>query len=342
MAAPLPNEPSVAFDKQPISVAVDFDAPEGCSDRAHFESGLRARFARIRLVPAGNAAWSLRVRVSPQGNGVYGELRLSDAKGEAELRAVEGADCTGVVEALSLTAALAIEQTVALVESTNAGEYPGGDATRGGAGNAQSNPNAQTPDSGKSPSDVAAAGKTHESSNESSRVIWMRTSVGLFASRLVSPQTSFGLNGEVRFVPNWGSAFHPEFGFGLMFVPVDFMQLKGNVAVDYRAVDLLGCPTRLRLGSGTTLLPCATMDIGRLTVSSRELEVSIPSRRLQFFVGLEGRLSIALGDRFELELRSALRLPTTQRKYISLEPVQELGHSPTVSWLMGLGWNLTW
>ena len=334
-AAPSENLTSRATDKQPIAVSVEFDAPEGCSDRANFESGLRARFERIKLVPVGSASWAIRVRVVPLGNGVHGELRLSDGHGESDLRAVEGADCSGVVDALSLTAALAIEQTVALVESTKSSGSSGSNSDSQDPSVPTDSKNKSDEFSTNSLGDVPADDKTKKGTDDESSTF--QSYVGTFAIPLVRPLISFGASVELRYRATVTASFRPVLALGAQYVPVEFLQLKNNIGVDYRGLSFLVCPAQLRLGQLIQISPCLTTDIGRLTVSSRQVEVSTPSRRLQAYGGMEGRIGILLTRGVELEMRSGIRVPTVNRKYVRNEPATDLGSSPSLSWLMGLG-----
>ncbi len=93
----------------PIAIRVQFESPPGCSDSDVFYGGIRARSSRIRLAGTGQPATTLRVRVVRAGNKVQGELRIVDSQGEADTRQLDGFTCDEVVQALALTAALALD-----------------------------------------------------------------------------------------------------------------------------------------------------------------------------------------------------------------------------------------
>jgi hypothetical protein len=46
---------------------------------------------------------------------------------------------------------------------------------------------------------------------------------------------------------------------------------------------------------------------------------------------------VALGARAALELAAELAVPSERRAYITLEPVEQVGETPLVSWRVGLG-----
>jgi hypothetical protein len=183
--------------------------------------------------------------------------------------------------------------------------------------------------------DVPADDKTKKSTNDESSSF--QAYVGTFAIPLVRPQISFGANVELRYRAQVTSSFRPVLAVGAQYVPVEFLQLKNDISVDFRGLSFLVCPAQLRFGRLVQFSPCVTSDIGRLTVSSRQVEVSTPSRRLEVYGGVEGRIGILLTRGVELEMRSGIRVPTVHRKYVRNEPATDLGSSPSLSWLMGLG-----
>ncbi len=98
-----------------VPVRIEFDAPAGCSDADAFLAGVLARARRVHLARPGETAVRLTIHVTRTGARVHGELRVNEARGEAETRRVDGATCAEVVQVLSLTAALAIDPTADLL-----------------------------------------------------------------------------------------------------------------------------------------------------------------------------------------------------------------------------------
>ena len=93
----------------PIPLRIEFEAPSGCSSAESFYAGVRARTDRVRRAEATETGVHLRVRLTRRTTDVHGELRGFDERGETETRSVNGESCEEVVEALSLTAALALD-----------------------------------------------------------------------------------------------------------------------------------------------------------------------------------------------------------------------------------------
>jgi hypothetical protein len=100
--------------QRPIPIRVEFEAPAGCSGSSQFYQGIRARTKRVALAGRGEAGLTLRVRLRQSASHVHGELQVIDEEGATDTREVDGATCAEVVEALSLTAALAVDPTAAL------------------------------------------------------------------------------------------------------------------------------------------------------------------------------------------------------------------------------------
>ncbi|MGC4000685.1 MAG: hypothetical protein QM767_25840 [Anaeromyxobacter sp.] len=341
-AAPArPDARGGAPSAPPIVVSLDFNADEGCADRARFESGLKARFDRISFAGPGASRWILQVRLTTVPGGAHGELRFIDEHGEASPRVVDGADCASVVEALSLTAALAIEQTVALAELTGSSIEPSGGSDGSGAGIGANGAPPKNPD-GSAPSDVPTTPQNPSAPDPETdpfRIRSHRFGVSFFAAKLVSPQTSIGMRGEYAFAPRVSAAIRPELGIGLSYVPAESLQPKSPISVSETGAFVLLCPTRWFLGEQVSLLPCASTTVGHLRVSSREVWLSTPSERWQATSGIDARLETRLGRHISLDVLAGLFVPWARRSYRTIEPNASVGETPHVSWILGVGWN---
>ena len=97
---------ALAVEAEPRPVRIDYVAPASCPDAHDFEAQLRARSARI--VVAGDAKVTVRVRISPRAGQFSGDLALLDGAGSETTRHVDGL-CPDVVAALSLIAAVALD-----------------------------------------------------------------------------------------------------------------------------------------------------------------------------------------------------------------------------------------
>src|SRR5215831_19911546 len=93
----------------PSPVPIDFEAPVGCSSADAFYAAVAARLDRAHLVRAAQAGMRLGIRLTRSPARVHGELRLSDGRGGAETRKVDGTTCDEVADVLALTTALALD-----------------------------------------------------------------------------------------------------------------------------------------------------------------------------------------------------------------------------------------
>jgi hypothetical protein len=105
-----------AGDTTPVRIAIE--VPEGCSSVRSFYEAVRARTDRIHLTTRPREGLELRVSVVRLQARHRGELRVVDLDGARTTRSVEGASCEEVVRALSLTAALVVDQLVPPVTET--------------------------------------------------------------------------------------------------------------------------------------------------------------------------------------------------------------------------------
>jgi len=99
-----------AAETTPVRIALE--TPEGCSSVRAFYAAIRSRTARVHLSTRPKEGLELRVIVTRLPTKFRGELRVVDLAGQSSTREVSGASCEEVVRALSLTAALAVDQLV--------------------------------------------------------------------------------------------------------------------------------------------------------------------------------------------------------------------------------------
>lgn len=103
-----------------VSVRIEWEGPADCSDPVSFLAGVAARASQVRRAEGGEDAVRIEVHLVRSGGRVHGELRLPGEGGKTELRKVEGATCNEVADALSLTAALALDASVRRADAPTA------------------------------------------------------------------------------------------------------------------------------------------------------------------------------------------------------------------------------
>lgn len=319
-----------------VNVTLEFNAPSGCSDRETFATSLRSRSNRIQIVEGREPILAVSVRLTPSERGVHGELWLSDARREPELRAVEGVDCAEVVEALSLTAALAIEQTVAL-DTPRASS--GAKASEHGADSgfsASASPRARVRMQPNEPASPECTSSTQPG--------WMHAQVlvdGLISHRL-STQNSIGAS--LFFLPRVRLGLHHsvEVGFGAIYMPESVLQPASRLRVSYVGGGFQLCPYVFELGELFSVSPCALLEVGSLKVHDRTVEVAFPSERVIFTAGGGGRVKLRLTRRLGLASSVALMAPSPTRRYVAGEPNVDVGRTAPGVWQLNLGWLFEW
>ena len=156
-----------AGDTTPVRIAIE--VPEGCSSVRSFYDAVRARTDRIHLTTRAREGLELRVIVVRLQARYRGELRVVELDGARTTRSVEGTSCEEVVRALSLTAALVVDQLVPPVTETAVSSgraEPGGpSAAAPGASTRSQPPPASTTAPAPSPT-PAPKGKPNDARNQ--------------------------------------------------------------------------------------------------------------------------------------------------------------------------------
>jgi hypothetical protein len=89
--------------------AIEYSADPDCPPREVFVAEVRARTDRLLSPSAGAPSAVYRVRAELTAGGARGTLAVVEASGATSSRDVEGATCQGVVDALALVLALAVD-----------------------------------------------------------------------------------------------------------------------------------------------------------------------------------------------------------------------------------------
>lgn len=101
-------------EQAPIPIQFEYEAPAECLDEDQAFSLVERRSRRVRLSEGDNTAQTLSMRVEALGSEFRGVLTVRRAEAPEERRTMVGAECSEVVEALALTAALSIDPNATL------------------------------------------------------------------------------------------------------------------------------------------------------------------------------------------------------------------------------------
>ena len=314
-------------DTGTLPVEILFDGPEGCSGANAFFTSLRSRTDHVRQADATEPRTTLQVRLSRERGHVVGELRTMDDRGETDLRRVQGATCDDVVQALSLTAALALAPTEVLsvppaVPRTDAAAA---DAPAKAARTAE-----------KPPVPVEAVATQPPSPPAPGPVPSMELGAGVVGLSVLSGSFSPGIGLTVRKTFGRDGVFRPTLGLALAYARNDLWQSPQGAQVVLAGVAATVCPLRWT-ASILTVQPCALGLAGRLSAAGRQLTHVSSVDRFWLSAGLTVRAAAFLGHGFSLELEGGLSAPLVKRRFFATVPSHVVAETPVISPVVGIG-----
>jgi len=304
--------PSTEVPGEATPIRIELDAPADCATAEAFFESVRGRTERARPVKEGETGVRVVVKLTRVGPRAHGELRVIGDRGESDTRRVDGATCTEVVDALSLTVALAVDPTARLgPPSTKSEEAPALVCSE--------------------PEPPAPA----EPPPPPPRRLEVHVGAHVDGMGQVSPFVSFGGDLSVRVVTPWPSA--PSFGLAIMRLQNDVFSSAHNASVRSTLFELTACPTRLGVRDVFTFEPCALGYGGWLSATGRSVGTSSEARRSYFALGGMLIAGGALNEHWAVELRAGFALPVMRRRFVVSNPLREVGETPSIAALGGAG-----
>lgn len=289
-----------------LPLRVQLEAVECSSAETFFES-VRARTARVTPAEPDQRAALLEVRLARSAGGLRGELRLRLEDGSVSTRSVEGSSCEALVEALSLTAALALESAPAEPLPAPASEPPVAPAA---SANERDEP----------------APVRDSRAERSSR--W-RAELGVQAAlaRLVAPHLNVGgaVVGRVRLERS--SSLSPTLAGALLHTDNGLFESSRHAAMRLSGASLSMCPLRWR-GARLALEPCAQLLGARLQAEGRDLAEARRVTRSWWGAGALLRGAVALSSTWQLGAEAGVLLPLVERRFVALPSETSLGATP--------------
>jgi hypothetical protein len=340
-----------------VPVRVDFSAPVGCTDADTFWAGIVSRTERARAARAGDAAMRVTVRVTRAGAKVHGELRISVPNGHLEARRVDGATCTEVVEVLSLTAALAIDPSIAVGGITVA-PPPSGGSTGGGS---TSSPAANgAPGSGTAPGTGSAQPPAPPATPPSPpqpppppppppaapppaevpapvappppASAWPARGPAVAASLITAHVFSSTLSVGGAVSGRLASSVRPQapsVTASFIWMAGDFFHPGDDLAIRWLALAVDACPG-WRLGGFASVEPCARLTGGVMTLSDNTIMSPKVVDRLWGGGGVVAHVEVGRGDGFWLKVDVGLEIPFVQRNFTADGPFHPVGSTASV------------
>lgn len=359
-----------AGDTTPVRLAIE--VPEGCSNVRSFYDAVRARTDRIHLTTRPREGLELRVTVVRIQTRYRGELRVVDLDGARTTRLVEGASCEEVVRALSLTAALVVDQ---LVPPVSEPAVPPGRTEPGAVSPAQPSPTAPRtqpapapapaiapeaapksppeakpkPETKPEPEDDRDDANEREDERDDDDYVYLVESPSrrypfeidagaqALVGEIISPRVSVGGAVFASFTQPIAPPFSPSVGLAIAHVPAEFAQGGGDLSVRWTAAVLTLCPVRLQLGAGVAIQPCAVGMGGWVEARGKTSDNPVSASRSWWSAGGLGRMSAGIGGSAALRLELGLSVPLVRRRFITTPPDETVGESPSVSLFGTLG-----
>lgn len=293
-----------------MPVRLELRGPSGCASLRQLLEAIQRRSGRVRLAAGAERATSLLVTVKPVDSGLQGELQVLADDGTRSSRRVEGATCQAVVEALSLTAALALESV------------------------AYSAPTPEPP-----PAPASAAKRAVSQDARSAGQQRLRAFAGAQASlgQILTPHLNAGggLLGRARL--ERGRVLSPSLTLLVSHSRNELFESSRHVSVSLTGVSLAVCPLALGPTPRLRIEPCLTGTGAELSAAGRELPQAEAVSRSWWGVGALARVSLALWTDLALEAEGGALLPLVDRRFVVVPSGTSLGSTPGFAPFASLG-----
>lgn len=331
--------PSRAAAQEVRTFDVVYGAPEGCPESSEFVTEVLARTHRARAsTDAPEFRFTLRISDTPDG--LRGVLTVRRPEGGDERRDVPGDDCSSVVRAAALIAALALDplaSATSLAPTTTGENAP---AERGP-------PVSPAPAPPAPASPVVETTKPRPESDERGGRAPVRPrprrwhfalAVAPTLTGAVAPALSPGASLGIRAADETGSPVAPLFGIDGEFASSSAdANGVGTAVFTWLAVRLWGCPVRWPIEHGPVVFrPCAFFDAGILEAVGENTFKAQQQTAPWLAFGALGRAEWAATTNVALELHFGAVAPIRRDRYLFLPDVV-VHDVPNLGLLAGLG-----
>jgi hypothetical protein len=302
----------------PIRVEVLADA--SCSSADAFFEAVRKRSARVRAADAGEGAALLEVKLERAASGVRGDLKLHHEGGATSSRHVTGVSCEAVVDALSLTAALALDSAAAEGPAEPAPTSPAVDST--------------PPSASDAPAEASDPVVVRDSELEN-----VRPELGAHAAvaRLVAPHLHVGGALSIRLRLERQRLFSPSLGLSLLHTDNGLFESSRHVSLQVSGATLSLCPARVKPTPRLRLEPCLTGLGARLKARGRDLPDAREVTRSWWGAGAMARAAFELQAQLSVELEAGGLVPLVSRTFVVLPDETSLGATPALAPFANVG-----
>jgi hypothetical protein len=315
-----------AADARPEPIDWTYSAPPDCPPAETFEREFRARTMRAELIAgAADASRSFVVTLSSEPGHAVGRIEIDGPAGATATRVIAGQTCGGVVSALALVAALAVDPL--------AGESPAVSPPPG--------PRAAQVAPKPAPVAARAAGEHVGRTSLSLIVVAVGLDAGVVLGLFPKPAPSASVFSEARL--ERGSLLSPSVRLSLSgAVSSSVAAPPGSAKFRWLAAALDGCPFDFRLLRVLHATPCALMEVGALQGSGAGVVTPEVESRRWVALGGSGRLNWSIGS-FFVEAQGRLEAPLARDTFVLTVPGRVVVHAvPAILGGFGLGAGVRW
>jgi hypothetical protein len=335
-------------ESRPIEIRID--GPEGCSSADAFFNSLRSRTTRVRPASEDESRTIIDVRLSRERGRVQGELRVLDDGGQTDTRKVEGASCDEVVQALSLSVALALDPSALFSPAPPAAIAPGPASDRAVDDTVNDTPDSRAPDSAKpdAPSEprkpvevrkpVEPGATVPPAASPDTRPLpRIELAAQVIGLAMLADGMSPGVGVSVRKPLFPGNTFfRPSFGLGILYARNHILHTPTYAESTLAGATVQLCPLQAPVGL-VTVRPCVVGLAGRLSVRGSQLPHVNTVDHLWLSGGMTLNVAVYVGAGLSIELEAGFTAPLPKRRFFASAPTNIVTETPTLSPLAGLG-----
>jgi hypothetical protein len=289
-----------AANAQEVAIALAYDRPAGCPDRAELERQIRARSSRIEIRTDAQRAFRVAIETEPRPHAL---IEMSEGGGASAVRELDGETCREVVAAAALV--------VAVLSDPEAGELP-----------TPATPERAPVDSALPERDRAApearrpvAGSGATDATREARPIRVRGVLGFGLSIEGGRAPDLALSPRPLVGIELGSgAIHPAFRLsGARARSGSIATSSGIAQLTWTAGRVDGCAA---FGdSGPVAEACASFEAGQIRGRGRETENPENTGQVWLAPGLIGRAGWELEGALRIELDAGIQFPLLRYRF---------------------------
>jgi hypothetical protein len=316
-------------------IRLEYRAPSGCPDEAAMVSRIRTR-TDVRMAVGVERARTFVVTINADGPRVIGTITSVNALGEPSARALGGADCTEVVDALALVAAMTLHPEL------QANEAPAG-AREPVPAAANVPPVAAVP-TPRPPEAIAREVDGNSGASESPRVEANRFHLqgGGLAELTFGyvPTVLLGTSARVELLDVSQRVVNSAFGIAVSAVrPTERTFGDASASLTWTLGQLTACPVHFGLSSSISLLPCGRLDAGRLNAVGQNIAHATGRNLFWSSAGVLAKIAWIPVRPLVVDWQGAVLLPLTPYEFV-FEPSSVLYGAPWIGFSTSVGVGL--